>query len=102
VFDRIKYPYFKTDGCFFIRDNDVYEFQPDRKPSYGGHDIRFGIEARQNGFTIKKVDDLTCMHLELEQFGKPGTNTGCHTIRYHKTIEHQNEIPNFTMIGLDK
>lgn len=101
VFERLGFPYFRTDGCFWMRDNGIHEWKPNVKPSYGGHDIRFGVDVNNLGYTIKVVDGMTCEHLELVSMGKSANNNGSHEIKRHTKIENQTVFKEFRAIGLE-
>jgi hypothetical protein len=101
VLETIGFPYFRTDGCFWIDEDGTHVWKQGIKPSYGGHDIRFGIDVNNLGFRIQQAP-VTAQHLELISRGETAVNNGTHTIRRHTLIRYHKDYPNFRVVGIDK
>lgn len=92
VFDSLEKPYFRSDKQLLLN------FYPEEirwvdapKDAYGGQDIWFCMHAREKGFTIKQVEG-ECMHLKLDELGRPEVNHGLHKISQKPIITKRQEV----------
>jgi hypothetical protein len=79
VFEKLEYPYFRSDKALLLNDWPEIKWIEAGEQAYGGHDIYFGIKAREKGFKIIKVEG-EARHLKLESLGRPEINKGLHAI----------------------
>ena len=84
VFDKLSKPYFRTDKTLRLNDNTWV----DRPAKYGGQDIWFCTQARNNGYSIEQVPG-ECRHLQLAERGAAGVNAGVHNIIQRLPISKQ-------------
>ena len=87
VFNLVEKPWFRVDKS--LRLNDWKWI--DNEAKYGGQDIWFCMQAREQGCTIAKAKE-ECRHMKLESLGKPELNRGLHLIKQKPTIEKQQII----------
>ena len=79
VFEKLEYPYFRSDKALLLNDWPEIKWIEAGEQAYGGHDIYFGIKAREKGFKIIKAEG-EARHLKLESLGRPEINKGLHQI----------------------
>lgn len=89
VFDKIGYPWFETNKTARITSEDPFEYKLEDIPNkYGGHDILFGIKAREKGVEIAQLEGVTAGHIKPILMGDGRTNSGAHKFEVWKTIEN--------------
>lgn len=94
VFDKISYPWFRSDKTARITDLEHLEFHIEDVPNkYGGHDIMFGLAVNEAGLEIKEVPGVTATHMKIQEYGKPGVNNGMHQYARYEKIE---KVQNYT------
>ena len=91
VFEALEKPYFRSDKSLLLNDWPEIKWIDAGEQAYGGHDIYFGIKAREKGFKITKVDG-EARHLRLESLGRPEINKGLHQIADKEKISKHNEL----------
>jgi hypothetical protein len=91
VFDKIGKPWFETDKTVRIISTSPFEYviDEDIPYKYGGHDILFGIKAREKGVGIAQLEGVIAGHIKPVEAGKEGFNDGVHK------FEVWNKIQNF-------
>jgi hypothetical protein len=77
VFDKIGFPYFRTDRQF---DHELRTVSNMEQP-YGGQDMFFFSRLREHHIPIKLVD-VVCQHLYVKRFGDLTNNVGFHNVGY--------------------
>lgn len=82
VIEALSDPWFRTDRTVRITNLEKMEFVIDENVpyKYGGHDILFGIAAREKGFKITQLVDMTAGHMRVVKEGRLGANQGTHQI----------------------
>lgn len=90
VFESIGKPFFRTDISVKITDKEKFEYEIDKSTpyKYGGHDILFGIQARERGFKIHRVPGIICGHMRIENLGQKESNTGFHRVKIMDKIKN--------------
>ena len=88
VFDKIGKPWFETDKTVRITSEDPFEYVIDEgiPYKYGGHDILFGVRAREKGVEISQLDGITAGHIKPVSSGKDGSNDGIHKFEVWREI----------------
>lgn len=87
VFEKMEKPWFRTDKTLRLNDGQW----TDNPAKYGGQDIWFCVRAREEGFRIKALPG-ECIHLKLQDLGRPEENKGMHKIIERPKIQKQQYI----------
>lgn len=58
---------FSTDYSYIIEDEEKKLIRVKRPPTYGGHDIHFGIRCNDLGLKIKEVTSEKCTHIKVKE-----------------------------------
>ena len=87
VLKAIGYPYFKTDKSINADNGEVLDIPM----KYGGHDIWFGREVREQGFEMFVVPNMEAKHLRCEQVVRNENNNGFYNIYSLPAITNKQE-----------
>jgi hypothetical protein len=91
VFEALEEPYFRSDKALLLNAWPEIKWINAGEQAYGGHDIYFGMKAREKGFKIIKADG-EARHLKLEALGTKEINKGLHSILDKEPISKHNEL----------
>ncbi len=88
VFDKLEKPYFRSDKLLLLNVWPKIEWIDAGGQGYGGQDIYFCINAREQGFKIVQIEG-EADHLQLDSLGRKEINNGLHSIsRKPKITKH--------------
>lgn len=74
VFEKLEKPYFTTDHSWLI--GKKFTLTKSNNPSkYGGHDINFGMQVRERGFSLGKISEEVS-HLRCNSLHRTQNNAG--------------------------
>lgn len=87
VFETLERPFFRVDMVLDLPDFTWRQLpeQYVQTRNYGSLDIWFFTKAREKGFEITQIEG-ECVHLELVELGRKGSNHGLHIIREREKI----------------
>ena len=90
VFEEIKEPWFETSKTVRITNEDPFEYVIDKNVpnKYGGHDILFGLKAKEKGVEIMQLEGVTAGHIKPVETGREGSNSGIHKFEIWNVIKN--------------
>jgi hypothetical protein len=91
VFEVLEAPYFRSDKGLLLNVWPEIKWVDMSEQNYGGHDIYFGMKAREKGFKILKADG-EARHLKLEALGTKEINKGLHRVVDKPVISQHNKL----------
>jgi hypothetical protein len=80
LMQALKAPWFRTDTSWSVTENQGFVGSYKETRPYGGHDIDFFANLRQEAIPTM-LADVVCKHLRVVKWGEPNTNNGCHIIQ---------------------